>query len=69
MGNSTTISPYIIHNDERLYDPQRQEPVFRQLFWQNVFTDEDPSNNNFDWLHTTNRGLNERQNQQFCTLR
>ena len=48
MGNSTTISHCIIHNDERLYYPQRQEPVFRQ-FWQNVFTDEDPDNNNFDY--------------------
>ena len=64
MGNSTTISPYIIHNDERLYDPQRQEPVFRQ-FWQNVFTDEDPDNNNFDYdsIQQIKDSVNDRLNR------
>ena len=64
MENSTTISPYIIHNDERLYDPQRQEPVFRQ-FWQNVFTDEDPDNNNFDYdsIQQIKDSMNDRINR------
>ena len=64
MGNSTTISPHVIHNDERLYDPQRQEPVFRQ-FWQNVFTDEDPDNNNFDYdyIQKIEDSVNDRINR------
>ena len=41
-GNASKISPYIIHNEIKLYDPKQQEPIFRD-YWKNIFTSEDPS--------------------------
>ena len=60
-GNASTISPYIIHNEIKLYDPRQQEPIFRD-YWKNIFTSEDPNNNNFDYEFTENieNQLNER---------
>ena len=41
-GNASNISPYIIHNEIKLYDPRQQEPIFRD-YWKNIFTSEDPN--------------------------
>ena len=45
-GNASNISPYIIHNEIKLFDPRQQEPIFRE-YWKNIFTSEDPNDNNF----------------------
>ena len=40
-GNSTTILPYKVRNDERLFDPKDLEPVFRDfldILEKNIFT-------------------------------
>ena len=60
-GNASNISPYIIHNEIKLYDPRQQEPIFRD-YWRNIFTSEDPNDNNFDYEFTENieNQLNER---------
>ena len=50
-GNAYNISPYIIHNEIKLYDPRQQEPIFRD-YWKNSFTSEDPNDNNFDYEFT-----------------
>ena len=52
-GNASNISPYTIHNEIKLYDPRQQEPIFRD-FWKNIFTSEDPNDNNFDYEFTEN---------------
>ena len=52
-GNASNISPYIIHNEIKLYDPRQQEPIFRD-YWKNIFTSEDPNDNNFDYEFTEN---------------
>ena len=52
-GNAPKISPYIIHNEIKLYDPRQQEPIFRD-YWKNIFTSEDPNDNNFDYEFTEN---------------
>ena len=51
--NASNISPYIIHNEKKLYDPRLQEPIFRD-YWKNIFTSEDPNDNNFDYEFTEN---------------
>ena len=56
-GNSTTLSPYIVHNDEKLYDQKEQEPIFRD-FWKNIFTTNDPDENNFN--HDFIRNIEDR---------
>ena len=56
-GNASNISPYIIHNEIKLYDPRQQEPIFRH-YWKNIFTLEDPNDNNFDYEFTENRSVN-----------
>ena len=60
-GNASNISPYIIHNEIKLYDPRQQEPIFRD-YWKNIFTSEDPNDNNFDYEFTENieNQLNEK---------
>ena len=61
-GNASNISPYIIHNEIKIYDPRQQEPIFRD-YWKNIFTSEDPNDdNNFDYKFTENieNQLNER---------
>ena len=60
-GNASNISPYIIHNEIKIYDPRQQEPIFRD-YWKNIFTSEDPNDNNFDYEFTENieNQLNER---------
>ena len=60
-GNASNISPYIIHNEIKLCDPRQQEPIFRD-YWKNIFTAEDPNDNNFDYEFTENieNQLNER---------
>ena len=60
-GNASNISPYIIHNKIKLYDPKQQEPILRD-YWKNIFTSEDPNDNNFDNEFSENieNQLNER---------
>ena len=60
-GNASNISPYIIHNEIKLYDPRQQEAIFRD-YWKNIFTSEDPNDNDFDYEFTENieNQLNER---------
>ena len=60
-GNASNISPDIIHNEIKLYDPRQQEPIFRG-YWKNIFTSEDPNDINFDYEFTENieNQLNER---------
>ena len=52
-GNASNISPYIIHNEIKLYDPRQQEPIFRD-YWKNIFTSEYPNDINFDYEFTEN---------------
>ena len=60
-GNASNISPYIIHNEIKLYDPRQQEPIFRD-YWKNIFTSENHNDNNFAYEFTENieNQLNER---------
>ena len=60
-GNASNISPYIIHNEIKLYDPRQHEPIFRD-YWKTIFTSEDPDDKNFDYEFTENidNHLNER---------
>ena len=52
-GNASNILPYIIQNEIKIYDPRQQEPIFRD-YWKNIFTSEDPNDNNFDYEFTEN---------------
>ena len=52
-GNASNKSPYIIHNEIKIYDPRQQEPIFID-YWKNIFTSEDPNDNNFDYEFTEN---------------
>ena len=47
-GSTTGLSPFLIHNNNRIYDPKQQEPIYRQ-HWQTIFSDNDPDDNNFNY--------------------
>ena len=53
MNTTYNVSPYITHNEIKLYEPRQQEPIFRD-YWKNIFTSEDPNDNNFDNEFTEN---------------
>ena len=63
-GNSTTNSPYLIHNDVKLTDPHDQEPIYRD-YWKTVFCADDPDGNNFDYdsIERTEDALSNRLDQ------
>ena len=63
-GNSTNYSPFIIHNDKKLFDPKDQEPIFRG-FWSDIFKDEDPDENDFDYdfIADIETRLNDKHDQ------
>ena len=59
--NASNTSLYIIRNEIKLYDPREQKTIFRD-YWENIFSSEDPNDNNFDYEFTENieNQLNKR---------
>lgn len=47
MGSDTTIMPYVLHNNEKLYGQQEKEQCFRE-FWSETFTITAEENATFD---------------------
>ena len=48
QGNNKSNAPYIRdHHNNKIDEPKEKEALFRN-HWQNIFTDQDPEENNFD---------------------
>jgi hypothetical protein len=51
QGSNKQIIPYLRDNNGKQLDtPEEKEPLFRQ-HWQNIFTNNDEEENNFDYTH------------------
>lgn len=62
-GNKEQSSPYITYNNIKLYSPEEQEPIFRNI-WQNIFQISEEDNRLFDQNNDTrvNNYINIHQN-------
>ena len=49
-GTTDNSPPYLIHDGNKLTDPDQQEPIYRN-HWKTIFSDTDPDDNNFDYDH------------------
>ena len=65
-GNTEHTSPYITHNNDKLYSPEEKEPIFRDI-WSNIFRITPEENQQFDQHteHTVNNFINI--NREHCT--
>ena len=52
LGKSSNGSPYILHNNDKIFKDEDKEPVFRE-YWSNVFRITPEENANFDRNHET----------------
>ena len=51
-GNKTRTSPYLLHNNTKIYDTKEKETIFRNI-WEKIFTITPEENIQFDQDHET----------------